>query len=190
VVRNNFGCGSSREHAVWAVAQYGFRAIIAPAQRGGGRMCPAFADIFRNNCVKNGIDPEVENDDADLNMEVAAGVAIEPFSELGILIGHMDSGYADTTEVLFYAEDTYDVGLPVLPYASAGIGYAWSKTDTEDVNSMFGELEAGVKYMVTERHALGIGAEYSYSFEDIYLDKNGVGDDHNIEFGASFSYYY
>lgn len=136
------------------------------------------------------IDPEVENDDADLNLEVAAGVAVAPFNELGILIGHMDSGYADTTEVLFYAEDTYDVGLPVLPYASAGIGYAWSKTDTEDVNSMFGELEAGVKYMVTDHHALGIGAEFSYSLEDIYLDKNGVGDDHNIEFGASFSYYY
>ena len=136
------------------------------------------------------IDPEVENDDADLNMEVAAGVAVDPFSEVAILIGHMDSGYADTTEVLIYAEDTYDIGLPVLPYASAGIGYAWSRNETEDLDSMFGELEAGVKYMVTDHHALGIGAEFSYSLEDIYLDKNGVGDDHNIEFGASFSYYY
>jgi len=51
VGRNNFGCGSSREHAVWAVAQYGFKVIIAP--RVGD--VPAFADIFRNNCVKNGI---------------------------------------------------------------------------------------------------------------------------------------
>ncbi len=66
VTRNNFGCGSSREHAVWAVAQYGFRAIIAPWQdRNGGRV-PGFADIFRNNCVKNGIltielsEPEVD----------------------------------------------------------------------------------------------------------------------------------
>src|SRR5262249_44389024 len=40
----NFGCGSSREHAVWALRDYGFRAIIAPS----------FADIFANNCVKNG----------------------------------------------------------------------------------------------------------------------------------------
>jgi 3-isopropylmalate/(R)-2-methylmalate dehydratase small subunit len=55
VTRNNFGCGSSREHAVWAVAQYGFRAVIAPWQdRNGGRV-PGFADIFRNNCVKNGV---------------------------------------------------------------------------------------------------------------------------------------
>ena len=41
----NFGCGSSREHAVWALRDYGFRAIIAPS----------FADIFANNCLKNGL---------------------------------------------------------------------------------------------------------------------------------------
>ena len=51
VTRNNFGCGSSREHAVWALMQYGFRAIIAP-RRGE---VPAFADIFHNNSVKNGL---------------------------------------------------------------------------------------------------------------------------------------
>ncbi len=51
VTRNNFGCGSSREHAVWALMQYGFRAIVAP-RRGG---VPAFADIFHNNSVKNGL---------------------------------------------------------------------------------------------------------------------------------------
>ena len=45
VVGDNFGCGSSREHAPWALQQYGFRAIIAPS----------FADIFFNNCAKNGI---------------------------------------------------------------------------------------------------------------------------------------
>jgi len=55
VTRNNFGCGSSREHAVWAVAQYGFKAIIAPRREIGGAMIPGFADIFRNNCVKNGL---------------------------------------------------------------------------------------------------------------------------------------
>src|SRR5712671_5456224 len=43
----NFGCGSSREHAVWALAQYGFRAIIAPS----------FADIFTANCYRNGVLP-------------------------------------------------------------------------------------------------------------------------------------
>ena len=45
VTRKNFGCGSSREHAVWAIQQYGFKAVIAPS----------FADIFRNNSGKNGL---------------------------------------------------------------------------------------------------------------------------------------
>ena len=48
----NFGCGSSREHAPWALADYGFRAIIAVS----------FADIFRNNCMKNGLLPVVLSD--------------------------------------------------------------------------------------------------------------------------------
>src|SRR3979490_2505016 len=47
LARANFGCGSSREHAPWAVADYGFRVLVAPS----------FADIFYNNCFKNGILP-------------------------------------------------------------------------------------------------------------------------------------
>ena len=49
LARKNFGCGSSREHAPWAIEQYGFRALIAPS----------FADIFFNNCFKNGLLPIV-----------------------------------------------------------------------------------------------------------------------------------
>jgi len=49
LTRRNFGCGSSREHAPWALEDYGFRAIIAPS----------FADIFYNNCFKNGVLPIV-----------------------------------------------------------------------------------------------------------------------------------
>src|SRR5215204_1539346 len=49
----NFGCGSSREHAPWALLDYGFRAIIAPS----------FADIFKNNCTKNGVLPVTLNDE-------------------------------------------------------------------------------------------------------------------------------
>lgn len=55
VARNNFGCGSSREHAVWAIAQYGFRAVIAPRVQQGSAVIPGFADIFRNNCGKNAL---------------------------------------------------------------------------------------------------------------------------------------
>jgi len=47
VTGRNFGCGSSREHAPWALEDYGFRAILAPS----------FADIFRSNCTKNGLLP-------------------------------------------------------------------------------------------------------------------------------------
>lgn len=52
---NNFGCGSSREHAVWAVMQYGFRVVIAPTKTTAGGIIPGFADIFRNNALKNGL---------------------------------------------------------------------------------------------------------------------------------------
>lgn len=55
VARNNFGCGSSREHAVWAVAQYGFKVVIAPWVMRNGARVQGFADIFKNNCVKNGL---------------------------------------------------------------------------------------------------------------------------------------
>ena len=55
VTRNNFGCGSSREHAVWAVMQYGLKVVIAPARETEGGCVPAFADIFRNNSVNNGL---------------------------------------------------------------------------------------------------------------------------------------
>jgi 3-isopropylmalate/(R)-2-methylmalate dehydratase small subunit len=55
VAGNNFGCGSSREHAVWAIVQYGFRAVIAPRLNVEGTVIPGFADIFRNNSVKNGL---------------------------------------------------------------------------------------------------------------------------------------
>lgn len=55
VTRNNFGCGSSREHAVWALAQDGLKAIVAPYRGEGNDRVPGFADIFKNNCSKNGI---------------------------------------------------------------------------------------------------------------------------------------
>lgn len=55
VTRNNFGCGSSREHAVWALAQDGLRVIVAPYRGEGNDFIPGFADIFKNNCSKNGI---------------------------------------------------------------------------------------------------------------------------------------
>ncbi len=53
VAGTNFGTGSSREHAVWAIQQYGFEAVVSPR----------FADIFRNNCTKNGLVPVTVTED-------------------------------------------------------------------------------------------------------------------------------
>jgi 3-isopropylmalate/(R)-2-methylmalate dehydratase small subunit len=61
LAKDNFGCGSSREHAPWALDDYGFRVIIAPS----------FADIFFNNCFKNGLLPIV------LNKEIVYGLFAE-----------------------------------------------------------------------------------------------------------------
>jgi 3-isopropylmalate/(R)-2-methylmalate dehydratase small subunit len=66
LARRNFGCGSSREHAPWALADYGFRAVIAPT----------FADIFFNNCFQNGMVPiRLEEADVDELCRRAAAAA-------------------------------------------------------------------------------------------------------------------
>lgn len=64
LARDNFGCGSSREHAAWALLDYGIRAVIAPS----------FADIFSNNCTKNGILP-VELKESDIDALFARAAA-------------------------------------------------------------------------------------------------------------------
>ena len=76
LARDNFGSGSSREHAAWAIHEYGFRAIVAPS----------FADIFYNNCFKNGILPvrlkpeEVDylfkNEDLDIEVDLAKQLVV------------------------------------------------------------------------------------------------------------------
>jgi 3-isopropylmalate/(R)-2-methylmalate dehydratase small subunit len=69
VAGENFGCGSSREHAPWALADFGFRAVIAPS----------YADIFFNNCYKNGLLPIVLTD-AEVDRLFAATAAFPGFT--------------------------------------------------------------------------------------------------------------
>ncbi len=92
VVRKNFGCGSSREHAVWAVAQAGFRALIAPVQGEG------FADIFEGNAFGNGLLPiELPLDDWETVAALSRGgaeVAID--LSASTLTVHPDSGTPQT----------------------------------------------------------------------------------------------
>ncbi|MFY0520056.1 3-isopropylmalate dehydratase small subunit [Lysinibacillus sp. UGB7] len=68
VAQDNFGCGSSREHAPWAILDYGFNVVIAPS----------FADIFHNNCFKNGILP-IKLTEAECDEILAKGLA-KPYS--------------------------------------------------------------------------------------------------------------
>jgi 3-isopropylmalate/(R)-2-methylmalate dehydratase small subunit len=68
LARANFGCGSSREHAPWALHDYGFRAIIAPS----------YADIFYNNCFKNGLLP-VQLAEAEVERLFTAAAAVEGY---------------------------------------------------------------------------------------------------------------
>ena len=67
LARKNFGCGSSREHAVWALDDYGIRAVIAPS----------FADIFYNNCFKSGLLPIV------LDEQIVAGLFAQVMAQEG-----------------------------------------------------------------------------------------------------------
>jgi len=68
----NFGTGSSREHAVWAIQQYGFDAVISPR----------FADIFRNNCTKNGLIPATV--DAEFSAALMRAVEADPTLEITV----------------------------------------------------------------------------------------------------------
>jgi 3-isopropylmalate/(R)-2-methylmalate dehydratase small subunit len=83
VAGNNFGCGSSREHAVWAVQQYGFRAVIAPWRGEGDKRIPGFADIFKNNSYGNGLLPiELSSDEVQWIFDAAKGRKIEATVDL------------------------------------------------------------------------------------------------------------
>ena len=67
LARDNFGCGSSREHAVWALQEFGFRVVIAPS----------FADIFYGNCFKNGLLPIVLNSEIIDQLFASAGPNVD-----------------------------------------------------------------------------------------------------------------
>ena len=107
VTRNNFGCGSSREHAVWALVQDGFRAIIAPEKTVAGKKIPAFADIFRINALKNGL----------LTIELPENRLDELFNAV-----EMNSGLRATVdlvqqEVVVHSDPSMTIGFDIEPSA-------------------------------------------------------------------------
>jgi 3-isopropylmalate/(R)-2-methylmalate dehydratase small subunit len=91
----NFGTGSSREHAVWAIMDYGFEAVISPR----------FADIFRNNCTKNGLVPVVVSNE--VGEQLLAAVEADPTLELMVDVDRRTlSAPAIGLEVGFPLEDS------------------------------------------------------------------------------------
>ena len=95
LARKNFGCGSSREHAPWALADYGFRALIAPS----------YADIFYNNCFKNGLLPIVLPE-ARVD-RLFHDVAAFPGLRLVIDLGAQTVSYPDGGQVLPFDVDAF-----------------------------------------------------------------------------------
>ncbi len=94
LARKNFGCGSSREHAPWALQQYGFRAILAPG----------YADIFYNNCFKNGLLPIVLSE-----FQIAA-----LFDEVAAFIGYALT--IDLERQVVRKADGSELGFDVEPF--------------------------------------------------------------------------
>jgi 3-isopropylmalate/(R)-2-methylmalate dehydratase small subunit len=85
LARRNFGCGSSREHAPWALADYGFRAVIAPT----------FADIFFNNCFQNGMLPiRLSEAEVDELFKRAASQGYRLHIDLRTGMVHDDAGFS------------------------------------------------------------------------------------------------
>ncbi|WP_079526909.1 3-isopropylmalate dehydratase small subunit [Solibacillus isronensis] len=85
VAQDNFGCGSSREHAPWAILDYGFRVVIAPS----------FADIFHNNCFKNGILP-IKLNEAECDELLEKGLANAQAIEVNLEKQTVTTGYGKT----------------------------------------------------------------------------------------------
>lgn len=115
LARQNFGCGSSREHAPWALLDYGFRALIAPS----------YADIFYNNCFKNGILPIVLSEEVvdSLFQEVASSEGYHLTIDLAAQTVNTPSGNSHPFNIddfrkhcLFHGLD--DIGL-TLQHADA-----------------------------------------------------------------------
>ncbi len=103
LARENFGCGSSREHAPWALDQFGFRALIAPS----------YADIFFNNCFKNGLLPIV----------LPAPVVDKLFDEVAAFVGYALT--IDLPRQVIVKPDGSEIGFDVQPFRKQCLVNGW-----------------------------------------------------------------
>ncbi|MCZ6725683.1 MAG: 3-isopropylmalate dehydratase small subunit [Thaumarchaeota archaeon] len=115
ITRGNFGCGSSREHAVWALVDYGFKAIIGEKP---------FADIFRNNCIRNGLlpialsDPEIDT--------IFNEIDANPGYELEIDLEHQ-TVMRPTGEGFNFEIDRYGKNMLITGIDEIGVTLGYSK---------------------------------------------------------------
>jgi 3-isopropylmalate/(R)-2-methylmalate dehydratase small subunit len=103
LARENFGCGSSREHAPWAIEQYGFRALIAPS----------FADIFFNNCFKNGLLPIV----------LPASAVDQLFNDVAAFLGYTLT--IDLPRQVIVKPDGSEIAFEVQPFRKQCLINGW-----------------------------------------------------------------
>jgi 3-isopropylmalate/(R)-2-methylmalate dehydratase small subunit len=103
LARENFGCGSSREHAPWALDQYGFRALIAPS----------YADIFFNNCFKNGLLP----------IALPAMTVAKLFDEVAAFVGY--SLTVDLPRQMIVKPDGSEIAFDVQPFRKQCLVNGW-----------------------------------------------------------------
>ena len=103
LARKNFGCGSSREHAPWALEGYGFNAVIAPS----------YADIFYNNCFKNGVLPVIltESEVDELFQELASDEGYHLNIDLAVQTVTTDSGKVFSFELDEFRKECLLIGL-------------------------------------------------------------------------------
>ncbi len=127
--RNNFGCGSSREHAVWALAQDGYRVIIAPWVERDGKRLPGFADIFRSNTTKNGI-LAIELPEAEVDI-IFATVADHPGLEATVELAAQELTLHGPEPVVFRFEIDASVKDQLLKGLD-GIGLTLAHADAID----------------------------------------------------------
>lgn len=137
VTRPNFGCGSSREHAPWALLEYGFRCIIAPS----------FADIFFNNCFKNGILPVVLSEEKvqALFEEIEANEGTELTIDLASQTVQTPAGQKEHFEVDSFLKEKLLAGLDDI---------GWTLKFAEQIQSFEDRYRTKEPWMFAQEHQI------------------------------------
>jgi hypothetical protein len=135
--------------------------------------------------------PDVgKSDEPGIGFELAAGIPIPPLDTLAVFVGQMEADDTDLTTIGLFAEETYKLGLPIMPYVSAGLGYAWlDSEDKQKDSSIIAEVEAGLKFQPCPYATIHAGVEYDWADEDIFPTVDGL-EEKQIRFVAGLTWLY